>query len=110
MLSAVVTLVAAALAAYITRKLQWGPPLMAGFFMRGRMAGMKQFSLRDLLFVIALIAMALGWWIDRRTAKPRYTMQISSNNTIYVLDTSTGSISVNYTNNAGTILSSLPPQ
>jgi hypothetical protein len=40
------------------------PRLMAGFFMRGRIAGMKQFSIRDLLFLVVIVALALGWWLD----------------------------------------------
>ena len=26
----------------------------------------KQFSLRDALLIIAFVAVALGWWVDRR--------------------------------------------
>ena len=33
--------------------------------LRGRMVGMKrQFSLRDLLWLTALVAVAIGWWMD----------------------------------------------
>jgi hypothetical protein len=63
---------------------------MAGFFMRGRMGGMKQFSLRDLLFLVVIVALALGWWLDRRPIPARFQMVSSPNGTTYILDTGTG--------------------
>jgi hypothetical protein len=39
---------------------------VAGFFMRGRVGGMKRFSLSNALLLTAIIALALGWWLDHR--------------------------------------------
>jgi hypothetical protein len=55
---------------------------------------MKQFSIRDLMLLIGLVAVALGWWIDRhnRAAVPaRYQLQVSGDYAI-VLDTATGQV------------------
>lgn len=30
-----------------------------------RAAGMKRFTLRDLFWLILVVAMAVGWWVDR---------------------------------------------
>jgi hypothetical protein len=30
------------------------------------MGGMKQFSIRDLLFLVVIVALALGWSLDHR--------------------------------------------
>jgi hypothetical protein len=41
----------------------------------GRMAGMKQFSvqlrftIRDLILVTIIVALAVGWWLDRDTIR-----------------------------------------
>ena len=32
---------------------------------------MKKFTLRDLFFVTALVAMACGWWVDHRGIESR---------------------------------------
>ena len=53
---------------------------------------MKQFSLRDLLLLIAFVAVALGWWVDRRNraAVPaRYQLQVVDNHA-FILDSATG--------------------
>jgi hypothetical protein len=39
---------------------------MAGFFKRDRMGGMKRFSIRDLLFLVVIVALALGLSSDHR--------------------------------------------
>jgi hypothetical protein len=50
---------------------------------------MKQFSIRDLLFLILVIALALGWWLDRRPIPARFQMHATENQA-FVLDTATG--------------------
>ncbi len=52
---------------------------------------MKQFSIRDLLFLMVIVALALGWWLDRRPVPARYQFG-ATNNTAYVLDTATGQV------------------
>ena len=52
---------------------------------------MKQFSIRDLLFVFVIVALALGWWFDRRPVPARFSI-ISVNNHGLVLDTATGQV------------------
>jgi hypothetical protein len=55
---------------------------------------MKQFSIRDLLLLIALVAVALGWWVDRRNVvgvAGRYQMHTSDKGA-YVVDTATGQV------------------
>jgi hypothetical protein len=55
---------------------------------------MKQFSIRDLLFVFVIAALALGWWFDRRPIPPapaRFAIT-SENNNALVLDTATGEV------------------
>lgn len=54
----------------------------------------KSFSLRDALFVIAIVAVLLGWWVDRRqvaAAPGRFQMQIV-NGQAMMLDTATGRV------------------
>jgi hypothetical protein len=53
--------------------------------------GMKQFSIRDLLFVILIVALALGWWLDRRPVAARFQME-ATNTIAYVVDTATGQV------------------
>jgi hypothetical protein len=52
---------------------------------------MKQFSIRDLLFVVLIVALALGWWLDRRPVAARFQIH-SDSTTTYVLDTGTGQV------------------
>jgi hypothetical protein len=49
---------------------------------------MKQFSIRDLLFVAVIVALALGWWLDRRPRPARFQIQTGPN--AFILDTATG--------------------
>jgi hypothetical protein len=53
---------------------------------------MKQFSIRDLLLAILIIALALGWWLDRRPVAARFQMQVTNGNRIFVLDTASGEV------------------
>jgi hypothetical protein len=50
---------------------------------------MKRFSIRDLLFVIIIVALILGWSFDRRPATGRFQIGVSEK-AVYVLDTATG--------------------
>jgi hypothetical protein len=50
---------------------------------------MKQFSIRDLLFLFVIVALALGWWLDRRPIPARYQIQVVEAHA-FVLDTATG--------------------
>jgi hypothetical protein len=52
---------------------------------------MKQFSIRDLLFVVVIAALVLGWWLDRRPVAARFEMHATTNSA-YVLDTATGQV------------------
>jgi hypothetical protein len=55
---------------------------------------MKQFSIRDLLLLVAFVALALGWWIDRnnRVAPPaRFQIQAVGDRA-FILDTATGKV------------------
>ena len=51
---------------------------------------MKQFSIRDLLFLVVIVALAFGWWMDRRPIPARYQMVADTNKYVYILDTATG--------------------
>jgi hypothetical protein len=51
---------------------------------------MKQFSIRDLLFAVVIVALALGWWFDRRPTPARFQIHSEPNGTTYMLDTATG--------------------
>jgi hypothetical protein len=53
--------------------------------------GMKQFSIRDLLFLIVIVALALGWWLDKRPIPARFTIG-GGDKHAYVLDTATGQV------------------
>jgi hypothetical protein len=59
---------------------------------------MKEFSIRDLLFAIIIVslalALALGWWHDRRPVPARFQMQVSDSGHVYILDTATGEMTV----------------
>jgi hypothetical protein len=53
---------------------------------------MKQFSLRDLFFIVAIVALLLGWWVERRNfaaAPGRFQMQVVNGQAV-LLDTATG--------------------
>lgn len=55
---------------------------------------MKQFSLRDLLFIIVIVSLLFGWWVDRRNRSPttgRFQIQNVSGHAI-ILDTATGQV------------------
>jgi hypothetical protein len=49
---------------------------------------MKQFSIRDLLFLVLIVALALGWWLDRRPIPARFQMHVTTKHA-FVLDTPT---------------------
>jgi hypothetical protein len=53
---------------------------------------MKQFSIRDLLFIVVIVALALGWWFDRRPQPARFQMHSEPGGTTYMLDTATGQV------------------
>ena len=50
-----------------------------------------KFSLRDILLLMAIVALALGWWFDRRSGARRFEMHATENHA-YVLDTVTGEV------------------
>jgi hypothetical protein len=52
---------------------------------------MKQFSIRDLLFLVVIVALALGWWLDKRPVPARFQIA-GSGNTFCKLDTATGAV------------------
>jgi hypothetical protein len=55
---------------------------------------MKQFSLRDLFFIVAIVALLLGWWVERRNfaaAPGRFQMQVVNGQAV-LLDTATGEV------------------
>jgi hypothetical protein len=57
---------------------------------------MKRFSIRDLLFAVAIIALAFGWWFDRTPAPARFQM-VNGSGHAFVLDTAAGQVwSQNY--------------
>jgi hypothetical protein len=58
---------------------------------------MKQFSIRDLLFVVVIVAVALGWWFDKRPVPARFQIVSPGINSVYVLDTATGKVWSNTT-------------
>jgi hypothetical protein len=51
--------------------------------------GVKRFTLRDILLLFVVVALALGWWMDRRPRPVRFEMQANDHH-VYILDTSTG--------------------
>jgi hypothetical protein len=52
---------------------------------------MKRFSLRDLLFLVVVVALGLGWWLDKRPIPARFVLGGGGDH-IYVLDTATGQV------------------
>ena len=55
---------------------------------------MKQFSLRDLFFIVAIVTLLLGWWVERRNfaaAPGRLQMQVVNGQAV-ILDTATGEV------------------
>jgi hypothetical protein len=52
-------------------------------------SNVKQFSIRDLLLLVVIVALALGWWFDRRPASARFEMQAVSNH-VFIFDKATG--------------------
>jgi hypothetical protein len=58
---------------------------------------MKQFSIRDLLFLVVIVALALGWWLDRRPVAARFQIAGGGNGPAYVLDTATGQVWAQHT-------------
>ena len=52
---------------------------------------MKRFSIRDLLFLVLIVALALGWWLDRRPIPARF-QGFAADKRAYVLDTATGEV------------------
>ena len=63
--------------------------------MRGTMGGMKQFSIRDVLFLMVIVALALGWWLDRRPVSQRFQIT-ASDNRVFLVDTATGQVWTQY--------------
>ena len=53
--------------------------------------GMKQFSIRDLLFLVVIVALILGWSLDRRTIVGRFQAAVSGRR-VFLTDTATGQI------------------
>jgi hypothetical protein len=56
---------------------------------------MKQLSIRDLLFLFLLVALALGWWLDLRPVLARYQLSAindAGGSHAFVLDTATGEV------------------
>jgi hypothetical protein len=55
---------------------------------------MKQFSIRDVLFLVVIVALILGWWWDRRPTPARFQMQVTTSpNRVFILDIATGQVS-----------------
>ena len=61
---------------------------------------MRQFSIRDLLLFVVIVALALGWFYDRRPVPARFQMHVTENHA-YVLDTATGQVWESQVNNTG---------
>jgi hypothetical protein len=64
--------------------------LVAGFFMRGRMGGMKQFSLKALVAFITLIALFLGYSQSRRQTILRECKALEADAVQFVLPDALG--------------------
>jgi di/tricarboxylate transporter len=52
---------------------------------------MNRFSIREILMLVVILALAMGWWVDRRSGLIRFQMHATSNHS-YVLDTVTGQV------------------
>jgi hypothetical protein len=68
---------------------------------------MKQFSIRDLLVLAVVVALAVGWWLDRRPRAALYQMQVS-NGSVYVMDTTTGRVTSQHIMPNGGLPSEMP--
>jgi hypothetical protein len=56
---------------------------------------LNRFSIRDILFVSSLVAVLLGWWIDRHRVSPvagRFQLGTPNNGQTLILDTATGQV------------------
>lgn len=56
-----------------------------------RQLTVKQFSIRDMLLLFVIVALALGWLFDRRQVPARFQMHVTVNHA-FVLDTATGQV------------------
>lgn len=52
---------------------------------------MKQFSIRDMLLLFVIVALAIGWLYDRRPVPARFQMHVTTNHA-FLLDTATGQV------------------
>jgi hypothetical protein len=53
---------------------------------------MKQFSIRELLLVVLIVSLALGWWVDRRNSastSQRFQLQVADEHA-FIVDSVTG--------------------
>jgi hypothetical protein len=61
---------------------------------------MLRFTIRDLLFLVVVVALALGWWFDRRPLPARFQMYVTTNHA-FLLDTATGQVWEGRVNESG---------
>jgi hypothetical protein len=52
---------------------------------------MEQFSIRDVLLLVAIVALALGWWFDRAPKTGRFQLHADGGQ-VLILDTATGQL------------------
>ena len=87
---------------------------------RGRILRMK-FSIRDALWLTALVAVGLGWWIDRaRRPEPpqpvvesgKYDVIVTGKDAdkIYLLDARTGQMWERYSDGQWSVYAEFPPK
>ena len=65
---------------------------------------MKQFSIRDLLFLVVIVALGLGWWLDKRPIPARFqiaTVSVKDQGYVSVLDTASGQLWIKWVGNGG---------
>ena len=62
---------------------------------------LPQVTLRELFWLVLIVALALGWWVDRsRPVQPpappagRYQMFLDKGDELYMVDTATGKYSI----------------